>query len=81
MACSWDHPSKGLLCRRLGVAMPREVVSKQFSCSEMKEAHSSLLAVKKERLSQSELQKQIQDHYCFMLGILAMLLLMIGVLH
>ena len=59
---------------------PKQVVSKAFSCSEIKEAHSSLLAVKAERLSQADLQKQIQDHYCFMQGSLPMLLLMIGVL-
>lgn len=37
------------------------VQSRQFSCSELKEGHQVLLAVKSENLSEEALQKQIQD--------------------
>ena len=39
----------------------KPVVSKKFSCSELKDAHSKLMEVQKEKLSQEDLQKQIQD--------------------
>ena len=41
--------------------LSKPVVSRKFSCSEIKDAHSKLMEVKKEKLSQEDLQKQIQD--------------------
>ena len=41
--------------------VPVPVQSRQFSCSELKEGHKVLLAVKSENLSEEALQKQIQD--------------------
>lgn len=40
---------------------PKKVVSKQFSCSELKSGHADLMRVKKESISQEELQKQIKE--------------------
>lgn len=39
------------------------VQSKQFSCSELKDGHTLLLAVKTEGTSEEDLQKQIQDFF------------------
>lgn len=41
----------------------RPVVSRQWSCSELVEGHGELLAAKKERESDDELQLKIKDIY------------------
>lgn len=47
---------------------PRQIASKAFSCSELKEGHEGLLAIKKEAETEDELKKQIKDriHICFL---------------
>ena len=46
---------------------PRQIASKTFSCSELKEGHAELLAIKKEAESEDDLKKQIKDRIlvCF----------------
>lgn len=45
----------------MGKAAKREVPSRQWSSSELKDANKGLLAVKREGISQEELIKQIQE--------------------
>ena len=49
--------------------MPKEtpkerVPSRKWSCSEMVQGHASLIKTKKEKDSEEELQKKIQDWFC-----------------
>lgn len=45
---------------------PRQVVSKQFSCSELKDGHKELMAIKTEAESEDELLRKIKEsmHTC-----------------
>lgn len=41
----------------------RKVPSKQFSCSELKDGHAKLMAVKMESISKDQLEDEIQELY------------------
>ena len=65
-ACSSVHPPSGLSRRRLWVGMVlKQLASTKCSCSEINDAHSQRMEVKKEKLSQEDLYRNKSRSFVF----------------